>query len=100
MSDNIIPFKGPPIEPDWYTDFRHAVYFIAGHYAAEQVREVQKHATWSGRSLSADEIATIFRAEAKFMVEKISKTAKVSATGEQAKPKVLVVYSDTSVEAK
>jgi hypothetical protein len=55
--------------------YRVAVFFLAGHYAAEQVRKRQQYAHNRGHNLSKEDISRIFREEAEYMVEKINRTS-------------------------
>ncbi len=70
-----------PELPDspWIEDFKHAVYFIAGIYGAERVRDEQQFANNRGHSLSAEQIAEIFVNATKYMTEKVANSAGVGA---------------------
>lgn len=64
----------PPPQPGWIPDFKNAIFFLAGVYAAEKVREAERYAGCSGHSLSAEEIARHFRNAAQCMTERIQRT--------------------------
>lgn len=71
-----LPGAAAPIDPPWRSMYEQAVYFLAGNYAAEQVREHQRWANDRGTCLTAEEIARIFEESARYMTERIQRTSK------------------------
>jgi hypothetical protein len=55
--------------------YQAAVFFLAGHYAAEEVRQQQIWAVSRGSNLSKEEIARIFREAAESMAARIERTS-------------------------
>lgn len=59
--------------------YDQALFFLAGVYAAERVREAQMDAHWRGRTLSREDIAGIFSGANEDMRDKINRTSRASA---------------------
>ena len=65
--------EAPEAEMDF--GFKTAVFFLAGHYAAEEVRRHQQYAVNRGSTMSAQQIGDLFRGLATEMATKILKTS-------------------------
>ncbi len=66
----------PALDPEWAPEFKQAVYFLAGFYGAQAVKNRSMNERNRGSTMSAKEVAEVWRDNAEWMTRQILRTTR------------------------